>query len=73
VGRRPYDRRISRYAWDSVTADHDTSGPMTRTVTDAAILMGVLEGAAPDRTMRLTDLHTASQPGLTRPSCKSEA
>jgi amidase len=31
-----------------ITADHDTAGPMARSVTDAAILLGALESAAPD-------------------------
>jgi amidase len=31
-----------------ITADQDTPGPMARSVTDAAILLGVLEGSAPD-------------------------
>ena len=31
-----------------ITADQDTAGPMARTVTDAAIMLGVLEGVAPD-------------------------
>jgi amidase len=48
VGIRPTIGRISRYGVIPITADHDTAGPMTRTVTDAAILLGVLEGAAPD-------------------------
>jgi amidase len=48
VGIRPTIGRISRYGVIPITADHDTAGPMTRTVTDAAILMGALEGAAPD-------------------------
>jgi amidase len=48
VGVRPTIGRISRYGVIPVTADHDTAGPMTRTVTDAAILLGVLESAAPD-------------------------
>jgi amidase len=48
VGVRPTIGRISRYGVIPITADHDTAGPMTRTVTDAAILMGVLESAAPD-------------------------
>ena len=48
VGIRPTIGRISRYGVIPITADHDTAGPMTRTVTDAAILMGVLESAAPD-------------------------
>jgi amidase len=48
AGIRPTIGRISRYGVIPITADHDTAGPMARTVTDAAILMGVLEGAAPD-------------------------
>ena len=48
AGIRPTLGRISRYGVIPITADHDTAGPMARTVTDAAILMGVLEGAAPD-------------------------
>jgi amidase len=48
VGLRPTIGRISRYGVIPITADHDTAGPMTRTVADAAILLGVLESAAPD-------------------------
>ncbi len=48
AGIRPTLGRISRYGVIPITADHDTAGPMARTVTDAAILMGVLESAAPD-------------------------
>lgn len=48
VGIRPTIGRISRYGVIPITADHDTAGPMTRSVTDAAILMGVLESASPD-------------------------
>src|SRR6266571_41629 len=48
VGIRPTIGRISRYGVIPITADHDTAGPMTRTVTDVAILFGALESAAPD-------------------------
>jgi amidase len=48
VGMRPTIGRISRYGVIPITADHDTAGPMTRSVTDAAILLGTLESAAPD-------------------------
>src|SRR4029453_13169719 len=41
--------RISRYGVIPITADHDTAGPMARGVTDAAILLGALEVASPDR------------------------
>ncbi len=45
---KPTLGRISRWGVIPVTYDQDTAGPMTRTVTDAAILLGVLEGTAPD-------------------------
>jgi amidase len=45
---KPTVGRISRYGVIPITADQDTAGPMTKNVTDAAILLGVLEGAAPD-------------------------
>ena len=48
VGMRPTIGRISRYGVIPITANHDTAGPMARTVTDAAILLGVLESPAPD-------------------------
>src|SRR3984893_5456054 len=48
VGIRPTIGRISRYGVIPITADHDTAGPMTRTVTDAATLLGALEGPTPD-------------------------
>ena len=48
AGIKPTVGRISRYGVIPITADQDTAGPMARTVTDAAILLGVLEGAAPD-------------------------
>lgn len=48
VGIRPTIGRISRYGVIPITADHDTAGPMTRTVADAAIMLGVLESPAPD-------------------------
>jgi amidase len=48
VGIKPTVGRISRYGIIPITADQDTAGPMARTVTDAAILLGVLEGNGPD-------------------------
>jgi len=48
VGIRPTTGRISRYGIMPITADQDTAGPMTRTVADAAILLGALESAVPD-------------------------
>jgi amidase len=48
VGIRPTIGRISRHGIIPITADHDTAGPMARTVADAAILLGVLESPSPD-------------------------
>lgn len=45
---KPTVGRISRYGVIPITADQDTAGPMGRTVSDVAVLMGALEGAAPD-------------------------
>jgi amidase len=48
VGIKPTVGRVSRYGVIPITADQDTPGPMARTVADAAIMLGVLEGAAAD-------------------------
>ncbi len=48
VGIKPTVGRISRYGIIPITADQDTAGPMARTVTDAAILLEVLQGTAAD-------------------------
>ena len=45
---KPTVGRISRYGVIPITADQDTPGPMAKTVTDAAILLGALESAVPD-------------------------
>ena len=45
---KPTVGRVSRYGVIPITADQDTPGPMARTVTDAAILLGVLEANNPD-------------------------
>jgi amidase len=55
---KPTVGRISRYGVIPITADQDTAGPMTRTVTDAAILLGVLESPAPDPNDAATKLCT---------------
>jgi amidase len=44
VGIRPSTGRISRYGIIPLTLDQDTAGPMTTTVADAAVMLGVLEG-----------------------------
>jgi amidase len=57
---KPTVGRVSRYGIIPITADQDTAGPMARTVTDAAILLGALEGPdandpATTRCTRVTD------------------
>src|SRR6267142_2889215 len=44
VGIKPTLGRVSRNGIVPITADQDTAGPMARTVTDAAKLLGVLAG-----------------------------
>ena len=48
VGVKPTLGRVSRHGIIPITADQDTAGPMARTVTDAAILLGVIESREPD-------------------------
>ena len=48
VGIKPTVGRVSRYGVIPITGDQDTPGPLARTVRDAAILLGALEGAVPD-------------------------
>jgi amidase len=48
AGVKPTVGRISRYGVIPITADQDTAGPMAKSVTDAAIMLGALEGASPD-------------------------
>ncbi len=47
VGIKPTVGLVSRDGIIPITADQDTAGPLTRTVTDAAILLGVLAGFDP--------------------------
>ncbi len=48
VGIKPTVGRVSRHGVIPITADQDTPGPMARTVTDATIVLGALEGATAD-------------------------
>lgn len=48
VGIKPTVGLISREGIIPITADQDTAGPIARTVTDAAILLGVLAGHDPN-------------------------
>ena len=49
VGIKPTVGRVSRYGVIPITADQDTPGPLAKTVRDAAIMLGALEGATPDQ------------------------
>ena len=44
VGIKPTVGLISRYGIMPITIDQDTAGPMTRTVADAAIMLGAMAG-----------------------------
>jgi len=48
VGIKPTVGLVSRDGIIPITADQDTAGPIARTVTDAAILLGVLAGHDPN-------------------------
>ena len=48
VGLRPTVPLVSRYGMMPATPSNDTLGPITRTVTDAAILLGVIAGYDPN-------------------------
>jgi amidase len=48
AGIKPTVGLISRYGVIPITADQDTAGPMARTVTDAAILLGAMTGFDPN-------------------------
>ncbi len=64
VGIKPTLGLVSRYGIVPITAGQDTAGPVARTVTDAAKLLGVLAGFDPN------DL--ATQPCLTPGKCLSD-
>lgn len=55
VGIRPSTGRISRHGIIPLSLDQDTAGPMAKSVTDAAILLGVLEGAPDARDPRTSE------------------
>ncbi len=55
---KPTVGRISRYGVIPIAADQDTPGPMARSVTDAATLLGVLEGTSSDPNDPATDACT---------------
>jgi amidase len=48
VGIKPTVGLVSRYGVIPITADQDTAGPMAKTVTDAAIMLGAMAGPDPN-------------------------
>lgn len=64
---KPTVGRISRWGIIPITGDQDTAGPMARTVTDAAILLGALESAQPDPNDPATTACTPPEGGDYRP------
>ncbi len=64
VGIKPTLGLVSRDGIIPITADQDTAGPITRTVTDAAIMLGVLAGFDPN--------DPATAPCLTSGNCFSD-
>ena len=55
VGIRPSTGRISRYGIIPLSLDQDTAGPMTKSVADAAIMLGVMEGEPDANDARTTE------------------
>ncbi len=45
---KPTIGRISRWGIIPITMDQDTAGPMAKSVSDVAVMLGVLEGTQPD-------------------------
>ena len=45
---KPTVGRVSRYGVIPITGDQDTPGPMAKTITDAAIMLGAMESQPPD-------------------------
>jgi amidase len=73
VGIRPTIGRISRHGVIPITLDHDTAGPMTRTVADAAILLGAMESAPPDAQDPATNTCTPPPNRDYRPFLRADA
>lgn len=73
AGIKPTVGRISRYGVIPITADQDTPGPMARTVEDAAIMLGAMEGAQPDPNDPATKTCTPPPNRDYRPHLKRDA
>ncbi len=73
AGIKPTVGRISRWGVIPITGDQDTAGPMARTVTDAAILLGALESAEPDPNDPATGVCEPPPGGDYRPHLRADA
>ena len=73
AGIKPTVGRISRYGVIPITADQDTPGPMARTVEDAAIMLGAMEGTQPDPNDAATRACTPPPNRDYRPHLKRDA
>jgi amidase len=69
---KPTVGRVSRWGVIPITGDQDTAGPMARTVTDAAILLGALESASPDPNDPATDRCEPPPNGDYRPHLRTD-
>ena len=72
AGIKPTVGRVSRYGVIPITADQDIAGPMARTVTDAAIMLGALESASPDPNDAATTTCTPPENGDYRPFLRTD-
>ena len=72
AGIKPTVGRVSRWGVIPITGDQDTAGPMARTVTDAAILLGALEGSSPDPNDAATDRCVPPANGDYRPHLRAD-
>jgi hypothetical protein len=68
VGIKPTVGLISRDGIIPITADQDTAGPLTRTVRDAAIVLGVIAGFDPNDPATAACLTPETASAITRSS-----
>jgi amidase len=73
VGIKPTVGRVSRHGVIPIAAEQDTPGPMARSVADAAIVLGALEGTKPDPNDPATQACTAPPNNDYTPFLKRDA
>ena len=72
VGIKPTLGLVSRHGILPITADQDTAGPLARTVTDAAILLGAIAGFDPDDPATAACLDGDDDDGHDRDRCRQD-